>query len=162
MRAGTDPGKAGDQPEEGGSTADSPVSTPGLELERPFRGLRNAADLAWSSDGALFGAINDSGEVKVWSESDHYILSPARKRSMIPDDFCLAWHPSKPVLATASGDQLNLYDMNSSTSRVIHVRRLFGNKMRLIQFQVSVSTYCYHPGSNGPGSEKPSIDPAFA
>ena len=46
--------------------------------------------------------------------------------------------------------------------RVIHVRRLFGNKMRLIQLQVSVSTYCYHPGSNGPGSEKPWIDSTFA
>jgi hypothetical protein len=48
------------------------------------------------------------------------------------------------------------------TRRVIHVRRLFGNKMRLIQLQVSVSTYCYHPGSNGPGSEKPWIDSTFA
>lgn len=37
-----------------------------------------------------------------------------------------------------------------------------GNKMRLIQLQVSVSTYCYHPGSNGPGSEKPWIDSTFA
>src|SRR5882672_137617 len=46
--------------------------------------------------------------------------------------------------------------------RVIHVRLLFGNKMRLIQLQVSVSTYCYHPGSNGPGSEKPWIDSTFA
>jgi signal transduction histidine kinase len=36
------------------------------------------------------------------------------------------------------------------------------NKMRLIQLQVSVSTYCYHPGSNGPGSEKPWIDSTFA
>jgi len=50
----------------------------------------------------------------------------------------------------------------SQTKRVIHVRRLFGNKMRLIQLQVSVSTYCYHPGSNGPGSEKPWIDSTFA
>jgi hypothetical protein len=48
------------------------------------------------------------------------------------------------------------------TVRVIHVRRLFGNKMRLIQTQVSVSMYCYHPGSSGPGSEKPWIDSTFA
>ncbi|HWG61112.1 MAG TPA: helix-turn-helix transcriptional regulator [Streptosporangiaceae bacterium] len=33
---------------------------------------------------------------------------------------------------------------------------------RVIQLQVSVSTYCYHPGSNGPGSEKPWIDSTFA
>src|SRR6266536_4540006 len=52
--------------------------------------------------------------------------------------------------------------IGNCTLRVIHVRRLFGNKMRLIQLQVSVSTYCYHPGSNGPGSEKPWIDSTFA
>ena len=49
----------------------------------------------------------------------------------------------------------------SEALRVIHVRRLFGNEMRLIQLQASVSTYCYHSGSNGPGSEKPWIDSTF-
>ena len=66
--------------------------------------------------------------------------------------------------------EFNLFDEHSEfdilhvsgSVRVIHVRRLFGNKMRLIQLQVSVSTYCYHPGSNGPGSEKPWIDSTFA
>jgi len=42
------------------------------------------------------------------------------------------------------------------------VRSLFGKQMRLIQLQVSASTYCYHPGSDGPGSEKPWIDSIFA
>src|SRR5262245_26250001 len=36
------------------------------------------------------------------------------------------------------------------------------NKMRLIQLQVSVYTYCYYPCSNGPGSEKTWIDSTFA
>ena len=64
---------------------------------------------------------------------------------------------------------LRILDRNIQTAeetpvavRVIHVRRLFGNKLPLIQLQVSVSTYCYHPGSNGPGSEKPWIDSTFA
>ena len=41
-------------------------------------------------------------------------------------------------------------------------RRLFGNEMRLIQLRARVSACCDHPGSNGPGSEKPWIDSALA
>ncbi len=76
----------------------------------------------------------------------------------------LTVHPRGPVLADRRPltAYTTLHGELSETVRVIHVRRLFGNKMRLIQLQVSVSTYCYHPGSSGPGSEKPWIDSTFA
>ena len=78
------------------------------------------------------------------------------------------WYPKllSPLLECFdSADLSDVWRHNSGdieARRVIHVRLLFGNKMRLIQLQVSVSTYCYHPGSNGPGSEKPWIDSTFA
>src|SRR5689334_13846819 len=95
--------------------------SPGLSLARSYEDLpASAFCIAWSADGAFLaasggrGGMEGSGIIAVWSAASgqRYVLPQDAQASSV---IGLAWHPDRPVLASAGvAGQIHVWDVSLS------------------------------------------------
>lgn len=101
---------------------DSSLGLSGMKMAQGFKGMAGEAFyVGWSPDGEMLAATSQHGVAAVWLKA-----ADQSPRLLIGHDdenvLGLAWHPARPVLATAGIDgTVRLWDIAAGTSRVLQL-----------------------------------------